>query len=87
MTAAKVQKLKSAVEGKRKVWGMLRATTATAVKNTIKAITKTDGLDVKRKYPVKKTKQGASMGPKIQLSKWWLFIAGEEPILQSLMEG
>jgi len=64
----KVPRPKSAVEGKRKVWGTLRSTTATAVKNTIKAITKIDGVDVKRKYHVKKTRQGASIGPKIQVS-------------------
>ena len=86
VTVAKVRRPKSAVEGKRKVWGTLRSTTATAVKNTIKAITKIDGLDVKRKYHVKNTRQGASTGPKIQVSKWWFVITGEEPTLQSLME-
>ena len=44
-----------------------------------------DGLDVKRKYHVQKTRE-VSMGPKPQLSKWWFIISGEEPVLQLLME-
>ena len=76
---------KKVVEGKRKVWGTLRATTAIAVRNTIRAITNIDGLDVKRKYHVQKTRE-VSMGPKPQLSKWWFIISGEEPVLQLLME-
>ena len=81
----KVQRPKKVVEGKRKVWGTLRATTAIAVRNTIRAITNIDGLDVKRKYHVQKTRE-VSMGPKPQLSKWWFIISGEEPVLQLLME-
>ena len=38
VTVAKVQRPKSAIEGKRRVWGMLRSTTVTAVKITIIAI-------------------------------------------------
>ena len=81
----KVRRPKKVVEGKRKVWGTLRATTAIAVRNTIRAITSIDGLDVKRKYHVQKTRE-VSMGPKPQLSKWWFIISGEEPVLQLLME-
>lgn len=81
----KAQRPKKVVEGKRKVWGTLRATTAIAVRNTIRAITNIDGLDVKRKYHVKKTRE-VSIGPKSQLSKWWFIISGEEPVLQLLME-
>ena len=44
--AVKVQRVKITVEGKRKVWRTLRTTTATAVKNTIKAITKIEAATV-----------------------------------------
>ena len=81
---AKVQRPKITVEGKRKVWGTLRTSTATAVKNTIRAITKIEGLDVKRKYHVKKTRQDSSRGTNIQLSKWWFVVSGEEPTLELL---
>ena len=80
----KVQRLKKTVEGKRKVWGTLRTTTATAVKNTIRTIIKIEGLDVKRKYHVKKTRQDSSRGPNIQLSKWWFVVSGEENTLELL---
>ena len=66
------------------MWGTLRTTTATAVKSTIRAITKIEGLDVKRKYHVKKTRQDSSRGTNIQLSKWWLVVSGEEPTLELL---
>ena len=72
------------VEEKRKVWGTLRTTRATAVKNTIRAITKIEGLYVKRKYHVKKTRQDSSRGINTQLSKWWFVVSGEEPTLELL---
>ena len=45
------QGTKVLVEGKRKIWGTLKVTTASAVENTIKAITKIgEGLTVKRRF-------------------------------------
>ena len=38
------------VEGKRKVWGTLRTTTASAVSSTIKSVVKIEGLNVRRKF-------------------------------------
>ena len=69
---------KVVVVGKRKVWGTLRATSAIAVSNTIKAVAKVDGLKVKRKY---------TKGPRNKPSKWWFIVHGEESTLKQLTNG
>ena len=74
-----------AVEGKRKVWGTLKTTTVTAVKNAIKVISKIDGLEVKRKYQLSRADR-VSVGsvPKVQVSRWWFVISGDETTLDKL---
>ena len=75
------------VKGKRKVWGTLSTTTVAAVKNAIKVISKVEGLEIKRKYRLKKPAQKASLesdAASIQVSKWWFVISGEESILDQL---
>ena len=74
------------VKGKRKVWGMLKTTTVAAMKNAIKVVSKVEGLEIKRKYSLKKAQQ-ARIGREaasIQVSKWWFVISGEESILDQL---
>ena len=75
------------VKGKRKVWGTLKTTTVAAVKNAIKVISKVEGLEIKRKYSLKKAQQ-ARIGREAastQVSKWWFIISGEESILDQLV--
>ena len=75
------------VKGKRKVWGTLKTTTVAAVKNAIKVISKVEGLEIKRRYSLKKAQQ-ARIGREAastQVSKWWFVISGEESILDQLV--
>ena len=74
--------MKVLIEGKRKVWGTLRATSAGAVKNTIKALSKIEvTFDIKRKYHLR-----SSGGSNDQVSKWWFIISGQEADLKLLSE-
>lgn len=66
------------VEGKRKVWGTLRTTTASAISNTIKALTNVEGLSIRRKF------SRGSRSSRIGVSKWWYIISGEESMLDQL---
>ena len=76
-------KEKVIIEGKRKVWGTLRATSAGAVKNTIKALSKIEAaFEVKRKYHLRNGR-----GTNVQASKWWFIISGEETVLKQLSDG
>ena len=70
------------VEGKRKVWGTLKATTASAISSTIKLITKIEGLNVKRKF-TKGSRSPQANGPN-DVSKWWFIISGDESLLDRL---
>lgn len=66
------------INGARKVWGTLRATTAVTVKNAIVSITKipVEHFVVKRKYRLNFTTKS--------VSKWWFVIRGEEEVLKTL---
>ena len=78
------QRPKVRVEGKRKVWGTLKATPASAVSNTIKTIAKIEGLDVKRKYYIREAQNSAGASKSPGVSKWWFIISGEEVLLDQL---
>ena len=71
---------KTRVEGKRKVWGTLRTTTASAVSNAIKSVAKIEGLNVRRKY----TRGSHIYNGRRSESRWWFIITGEESLLEQL---
>lgn len=71
------------VEGKRKVWGTLKATTANAISSTIKLVTKIEGLSVKRKFSRRGSRSPQASGPN-EVFKWWFIISGDEPLLDRL---
>ena len=54
--------------------------------NAIKIISKVEGLEIKRKYRLKKAQKASreSNAASIQVSKWWFVISGEEAILDQL---
>ena len=66
------------VEGKRKIWGTRKTTTAGDITRTINSHTSIKtGLTVKRKYKSKSRYPYA-------ISKWWFVVSGEENLLQQL---
>ena len=69
------------VEGKRKIWGTMKATSTDAVKSTITSLTNipSDCLSFKRKY-----KRAATDSERV--IKWWFVIGGEEKVLTQLQE-
>ena len=67
------------VEGKRKIWGTLRATTTVVVKNAIKSMTDLE-VAVKRKY--KTTAPGS--GDSMRVSRWWFVVSANEELLKQL---
>lgn len=71
------------VEGKRKVWGTLKVTTANAISSTIKLVTKIEGLSVKRKFSRRGSSSPQASGPN-EVSKWWFIISGDESLLDRL---
>ena len=72
------RKLRIPVEGKRKLWGTRKTTTAADIIHTINSQTSIKtGLDVKRKY---KSRPGNPHA----VSKWWYVISGEEDLLKQL---
>ena len=66
------------MEGKRKIWGTRKTTTAEDVTRTINSHTSIKtGLTVKRKYKSNPRYPHA-------ISKWWFVISGEENLLEKL---
>lgn len=65
--------------GARKIWGTLRTTTCTAVRNTLNSLTEvsSNDLQIKRKYKT-------SRNNPVKVTKWWFVIRGEESMLQEL---
>jgi len=63
-------------DGARKIWGTLKTTTCTAVRNAISSVTKvsSSNLQIKRKYK-------NLGGNKI---RWWHIVSGNENDLESL---
>ena len=71
---------KESVPGSRKLWGTLRATTATVVSSTIGKLTTVGKLvEVKRKY--KSQPNGSTNN---RNTKWWFILRGSEDVLKEL---
>ena len=66
-------------DGARKIWGTLKTTTCTAVRNTISSVTKVSrsNLQIKRKYKLNRNNPDT-------VSKWWFVVRGEESVLLEL---
>lgn len=68
-----------AIDGARRIWGTVRATTAMAVKATLHRLTTVpnNAMAVKRKY---KTARENSKS----VTRWWFVVRGSEEVLQAL---
>ena len=62
-------------DGARKIWGMLKTTTCTAVRNTITSVTKlsSSNLQIKRKYKLSRNNPD-------NVTKWWFVVRDEESV-------
>ena len=62
-------------QGARKIWGTLKTTTCTAVRNTITSVTKlsSNNLQIKRKYKLSRNNPD-------NLTKWWFVVRDEEGV-------
>ena len=77
------QRTKIKEEGKRKIWGTVKATSASAVKSKILSLFKTEAtLDVKRKYRVRN--DGGRSAARDRRTVWWFILTGEEAVLRQL---
>ena len=78
--ATSQRKLRVPVEGKRRIWGTRKTTSAADVIHTINSQTSIKtGLDVKCKYR-------SRPGNPHAVSKWWFIVSGEENLLMQLKE-
>ena len=66
-------------DGARKIWGTLKTTTCTAVRNTITSVTKlsSSNLQIKRKYKLSRNNPDT-------VTKWWFVVRDEESVLLEL---
>jgi len=66
-------------DGARKIWGTLKTTTCTAVRNAISSVTKvsSSNLQIKRKYKLSHNNPDT-------VTKWWFVVRGEESVLLEL---
>ena len=66
-------------DGARKIWGTLKTTTCTAVRNAISSVTKvsSSNLQIKRKYKLSHNNPDT-------VTKWLFVVRGEETVLLEL---
>ena len=76
-TTNNIRRLCTPISGARKVWGTLRSTTVSAVKNAIHSVTNIsiNDLTIKRKFKT---------GGNDMVVRWWFVIRGDEATLQNL---